>query len=125
MNKPDHEIITTEMGIIHTELDFTIKNLRYWMQPEKVASPLTHKGSKSYIMKEPLGVVLVISPWNYPLQLSLVPIIGALAAGNSVVLKPSEHAAHTSDLLARMIEENFDPSYFSVIQGLSKKQQSC
>ncbi|WP_212924791.1 aldehyde dehydrogenase [Oceanobacillus sp. J11TS1] len=117
LNKPDHEIITTEMGVLHTELDVALKNLRYWMQPQKVASPITHKGSKSYIIKEPLGVILVIAPWNYPLQLSLAPVIGALAAGNTVILKPSEHAPHTSELLARMVEENFDPSYFKVVQG--------
>ncbi len=117
LNKPDHEIILTEIGIIQSELEVAIKNLRYWMQPEKVASPLTHKGSKSYIIKEPLGVVLVIAPWNYPLQLSLVPVIGAIAAGNSVILKPSEHAPHTSDFLARIAEEHFDPSYFTVVQG--------
>lgn len=117
LNKPDFEVVTSELGILHNELEVAIKNLRYWMQPQKVISPLTHKGSKSFIIKEPLGVVLIIAPWNYPLQLSLAPAIGAIASGNTVILKPSEHAPHTSELLAKMIEDTFDASYITVVQG--------
>ncbi|RKQ37729.1 aldehyde dehydrogenase [Oceanobacillus halophilus] len=117
LNKSRHEAFTTEIGFLYNEIDFTLKNLGNWMEPEKVASPITHKGTKSYIMKEPYGVALVISPWNYPLQLALAPVIGAIAAGNSIVLKPSEHSKATSSLLSKMISETFDSSFFTVIEG--------
>lgn len=117
LNKSKHETLTTELGFLYSEIDVAIKNLRYWMAAEKVPSPITHKGSKSYIMKEPYGVVLVISPWNYPLQLALAPVVGAIAAGNCVIIKPSEHAKATSMLLADMIEGAFDSSYVTVIEG--------
>ncbi|WP_156290859.1 aldehyde dehydrogenase [Oceanobacillus salinisoli] len=117
LNKSRYEVYTTELGFLFSEIDFAVKNLRSWMEPEKVPSPITHKGSKSYILKEPFGVALVISPWNYPLQLALAPVIGAISAGNCVVLKPSEHATATSSLLADMIRDHFDSSFFTVIEG--------
>jgi len=117
LNKSKHEVMTTELGLIYSEIDLALRNLKYWMAPEKVQSPLTHKGSKSFILKEPYGVTLIISPWNYPLQLALVPAIGAIAAGNCVILKPSEHAKATSALIAQMVETYFDSSYFTVVEG--------
>ncbi|WP_067728155.1 aldehyde dehydrogenase [Oceanobacillus damuensis] len=117
LNKSKHETLTTELGLLYSEIDLTLKNLRGWMEPEKVQSPITHKGSKSYIMKEPLGVVLVISPWNYPLQLAVAPVIGAISAGNCVLIKPSEHASTTSAILADMFKQTFDSSYITVIEG--------
>ncbi|WP_087971617.1 aldehyde dehydrogenase [Oceanobacillus rekensis] len=123
LNKSSHETLTTELGMLYSEIDLTIKNLRMWMEPDKVLSPLTHKGSKSYIMKEPLGVVLVISPWNYPLQLALAPVIGAMAAGNCVIIKPSEHARATSAILADMMNQTFDSSYITVIEGAQETSE--
>lgn len=117
LNKSDHETLTTELGILYTEIDFALDNLSKWMKDENVASPLTHKGTKNYIIHEPLGNVLVISPWNYPLQLALAPAIGALAAGNTVVLKPSEVAPAVEELLARLIAEYFETKYFAVVTG--------
>lgn len=117
LNKSEHETLTTELGVLYAEIDLAIKNLQRWMEPEKVPAPLTHKGTKNYILKEPYGVALVIAPWNYPIQLALTPVIGAIAAGNCVVLKPSEHAQATSSLLAKMIQSYFDSSYFTVIEG--------
>ncbi|RLL48140.1 aldehyde dehydrogenase [Oceanobacillus piezotolerans] len=117
LNKSKHEALMTEIGFLYTEIDFAIKNLRHWMTPEKVTAPMTHKGTKNYIMKEPYGVALIISPWNYPLQLAVAPAIGAIAAGNCVILKPSEHAKATSSLLAELIKTTFDSSYFAVIEG--------
>ncbi|UJL44781.1 aldehyde dehydrogenase [Virgibacillus sp. NKC19-16] len=117
LNKSRHETLTTELGFLYTELDFAIKNLSGWMEPTKVRSPITHKGSKSFILKEPYGVSLIMSPWNYPLQLALAPAIGAIAAGNCVVLKPSEHTEATSALLADMIQDTFNPSYITVLEG--------
>jgi aldehyde dehydrogenase (NAD+) len=117
LNKSNHEVMTTELGLIYSEIDLAIRNLKYWMAPEKVPSPMTHKGSKNFILKEPYGVTLIISPWNYPLQLALVPAIGAIAAGNCVIIKPSEHAQATSSLLAQMVRTYFDPPYFTVVEG--------
>jgi len=117
LNKSEDEVFTTELSMIYQELDFALRNLRSWMEPEKVAAPLTHKGTKNYIIKEPLGVVLIISPWNFPLQLSLIPAIGAIAAGNCVILKPSESAEATSHLMAELIQKYFDEPFFSVLEG--------
>ncbi|HLR71666.1 MAG TPA: aldehyde dehydrogenase family protein, partial [Pseudogracilibacillus sp.] len=117
LNKSKHETITTELGILHTEIDFTLKNLKEWMEDEEVPAPLSHKGSNSYITYEPYGVTLIISPWNYPLQLALAPAIGALAAGNTIVLKPSEIAVHTSNLVQKMISTTFEPEVFTVVEG--------
>ncbi|MFC3038997.1 aldehyde dehydrogenase [Virgibacillus xinjiangensis] len=123
LNKSRHETLTTELGFLYSEIDFAIKNLRYWMEPVKAASPLTHKGSKSFILAEPYGVTLIISPWNYPLQLALSPVIGALAAGNCAVIKPSEYSRATSSLLARMIKSTFNPSYITVVEGAKETSE--
>mgnify|MGYP001224210161 FL=1 len=117
LNKSKHEVITTELGILHTEIEFTLKHLKEWMEDEEVPTPLTHKGSNSYIRYEPYGVVLVIAPWNYPLQLSIAPMVGALAAGNTVIVKPSEIAVHTSNLIKEMIDDTFAPEVCMVIEG--------
>lgn len=117
LNKSKHEAFVTELGFLYTEIDFTLKNLKTWMAPQKVPSPLSHKGSTSYIMKEPYGVVLIISPWNYPLHLALAPAISALAAGNCVIIKPSEHATSTSKLLQALIQDTFDSSLIDVVEG--------
>jgi aldehyde dehydrogenase (NAD+) len=117
LNKSEHETLTTELGLLYTEIDFAVKHLREWMEPEKVDAPMTHKGTRNYIFKEPYGVSLIISPWNYPLQLALAPLIGAIAAGNCAIIKPSEHAKATSIILEEMIKETFDPSFITVVQG--------
>ncbi len=117
LNKSEHETLTTELGILYTEIDFALKNLDKWMKNETVAAPITHQGTKNYIINEPLGNVLVISPWNYPLQLALAPAIGALAAGNTVILKPSEVAEATEVLLKTLINKYFPKEYFGVITG--------
>ncbi|HLR08190.1 MAG TPA: aldehyde dehydrogenase [Bacillota bacterium] len=117
LNKSKHETLTTELGVVYAEIDFALKHLNEWMSPEKVPAPITHKGTENIIYKEPYGSVLIISAWNYPLQLSIAPAIGAIAAGNCIVLKPSEHAAATSSLLAEMIQATFDEAYFTVVEG--------
>src|SRR5699024_2176121 len=85
---------------------------------------LTDKGTSSYIIKEPFGVALVIAPWNYPILLSFLPVISALAAGNTAVLKPSEFAPHVSELINKMVTENFDANYFTVIEGEKKTSEA-
>ncbi|HLR42327.1 MAG TPA: aldehyde dehydrogenase [Pseudogracilibacillus sp.] len=117
LNKSKHESLTTELGILYTEINFTMKHLKKWMETEDVPTPLTHKGTSNYIMYEPYGVTLIISPWNYPVQLALAPVIGAIAAGNTVVLKPSELTPHTSGLINKMVTETFPATFFTVVEG--------
>lgn len=117
LNKSKHETLTTELGILYTEIDFTLKHLKSWMKTQKVPTPFTHTGTTNEMMYEPYGTVLVIAPWNYPIQLAIAPIIGAIAAGNTVVLKPSEHAIHTSKLLYKMFQETFDAQFITVVEG--------
>ena len=117
LGKSDYEILMTELGVLYSELDHVIRNLKEWMRTERVKTPTTHKGAKSYIYKQPYGTVLIISPWNYPLNLSITPLIGAIAGGNTAFLKPSEFTPNTSELLAEMIADNFEEKYITVIQG--------
>ncbi|MDV2580896.1 aldehyde dehydrogenase [Alkalibacillus haloalkaliphilus] len=117
LNKSSYEVLMTELGFLYNEIDETMKYLRGWMTPEKVKSPTTHKGAKSYIYKQPYGVTLIISPWNYPLHLALAPLIGAIAGGNTAVIKPSEFTSHTSQLIEKMVKETFEAKYISVVQG--------
>jgi len=117
LNKSRFEILTTELSVLYAEIDFALKHLKDWMKPEKVKAPITHKGTKNFIYKEPYGVTLIISAWNYPLQLAIAPAIGAIAAGNTVVIKPSEAAVATSRLLSNMIEATFPKEYFTVVEG--------
>lgn len=117
LNKSKHETLTTELGFLYTEIDFALKHLKAWMEPEKADAPITHKGTKNYIVSEPYGVAVIISPWNYPLQLAIAPVIGAIAAGNTVILKPSEFTEATSALFTEMIGATFDQRYFAVVEG--------
>ncbi|WP_010530889.1 aldehyde dehydrogenase family protein [Lentibacillus jeotgali] len=123
LNKSEYEAFTTELGYLYTDIDFALKHLKDWVSLEKVETPLTHKGSKSYIQKEPYGVTLIMAPWNYPLHLAIAPAIGAIAAGNTVVLKPSELTQSTSTILADMIRSTFDASYFTVVEGAKDVSQ--
>ena len=117
LNKSDFESYTTEIGIVLEEIRFVMKNLRSWAQPQKVKTPVTHIGSSSYLYPEPYGVALIIAPWNYPFQLAIAPLIGALAAGNCAVIKPSELTPMTSEILEKLITEQFPSEYISVMQG--------
>lgn len=123
LNKSKQETHMTELGFLYTEIDLVIKNLKKWMTEEKVETPITHTGTSSYIYKEPYGVSLIISPWNYPLQLAIGPAIGAIAAGNCAVIKPSEFSQATSHIISKMIKDTFDPSYITVIEGAQKESE--
>ena len=107
LKKSPEETWVTETGMVISELNAAIKNLHLWMQPEKVDTNLLNLPSRSKILKEPLGVVLIIGPWNYPFQLLINPLIGAIAAGNCVVLKPSEFASATDAVMKKIIEDIF------------------
>ncbi len=117
LHKSKEECWITENGFFLSELGVAIKKLSSWMKKERVRTNLLNIPSRSYIMAEPLGVVLIISPWNYPFQLLLTPLIGAIAAGNCVVLKPSELAPATAAIMKKIIDETFDPQYISYVEG--------
>jgi aldehyde dehydrogenase (NAD+) len=117
LNKSAFEAYETEVGIVLDELKFTIKNLPKWFKPKPVKTPITHFIASSHIYPEPYGVVLIMSPWNYPFQLTIAPLIGAIAAGNCALIKPSAYAPHTSGIIAHMVREFFDEEYIAVIEG--------
>lgn len=116
LKKSPEECWITENGFLLAEINNTIKKLESWMQPKKVPTNLMNLPSKSFIYTEPLGVVLIISPWNYPFQLLLTPLVGAMAAGNCVVLKSSEFAPATAAIMQKMISQTFDEKYISITQ---------
>lgn len=107
LNKSVHESFTTEIGYVLKEISFQLKHISRWSNPKRVRTALTHFGSKGKVVPEPYGVTLIIAPWNYPFQLAIAPLVGALAAGNTVVLKPSELTPSVSKVLARMLEMNY------------------
>src|SRR5688572_9510767 len=117
LKKSREETWVTETGFFLSEINNTISNLRRWMQPERTATNLLNLPSSSYVMREALGAVLIIGPWNYPLQLLFTPLAGAMAAGNCVVLKPSEFAPATAAIMKKIIEENFPPEYILYVEG--------
>jgi len=123
LRKSNFETYATEIGFILEELTYTLKNLDNWAEVKKVKTPLTLFPGKSYIYPEPYGVVLIISPWNYPFQLCLSPFIGAIAAGNRVVLKPSEYALHTSHVIAKIISSVFANDEVVVVEGGMEETQ--
>ncbi|MBE2922873.1 aldehyde dehydrogenase [Anoxybacillus flavithermus] len=117
LHKSPFEAYTTEIGIVYEEIRFITKRLGDWVKPQRVPTPLTHFGSKSYIYPEPYGVSLIIAPWNYPFQLAISPLIGAIAAGNCAVVKPSEYTPEMSALLKTIISEAFPEEYVAVVEG--------
>ncbi|MGA9290510.1 MAG: aldehyde dehydrogenase [Anaerobacillus sp.] len=117
LNKPEVEGKRAEIGLVLSEINFMIENLTSWSAETEVETPSTHAGATSFIVPEPYGAALVIAPWNYPVQLAVNPLVGAVAAGNCAVLKPSELTPHTSHLLAKMINENFPEEYLRVVEG--------
>jgi aldehyde dehydrogenase (NAD+) len=117
LNKGQHDAFTTEIGFVYGEIQRMERQLRRLARPKRVATPLLHIGSKSEIQYEPYVNVLVIAPWNYPFQLALAPVIGAIAAGNTVVLKPSEFTPNVSRVLREVFETAFDVRFGIVIEG--------
>ena len=120
LRKSNYETYLTEIGILITEIDLFLKNIDNWAKPKKVKSSLLSFPSSDYVYSEPYGKILIISPWNYPFQLAILPTMSAVAAGNTVVLKPSEHAPHTSKLIKDIIEKVFEKSHVLVIEGAAE-----
>ena len=115
--KSEFETYVSELSLIYHEINHLIKNIKKWSRPKNVSTGFANFPAKSYIIPEPLGVTLVIGAWNYPYQLSLVPTISSLAAGNTVILKPSELPAKTSEVMAKIVNDNFSNDYFCVFEG--------
>ncbi|MEX0844668.1 MAG: aldehyde dehydrogenase [Balneolaceae bacterium] len=115
--KPVFETYATELGLLHNEINFTIKHLKKWAKPKRVSGDLVNFPSRNYIYKEPYGSVLIIGPWNYPIQLVLMPLIGAIAAGNTVVIKPSEISPITADATRRILGKWFKEEFIAVVNG--------
>jgi aldehyde dehydrogenase (NAD+) len=117
LKRSAEESWVTELGVVMTEINVALRSIHKWMKPERVKTNLVNLPSSSFIMQEPLGVVLIISPWNYPLQLLFTPLIGAMAAGNCVVLKPSELAPATASVMGKIIKEVFSEEYILYVEG--------
>lgn len=117
LRKPDFENQLTETQFVLMEINHTLSHLKYWVKPEYVETPLFHKPGYSFIKAEPLGVSLIIAPWNYPFQLLIAPLVASIAAGNCAILKPSELSPNTSKMIAGLIKQTFDPNYIAVIEG--------
>ncbi|MCF6138614.1 aldehyde dehydrogenase [Pseudalkalibacillus berkeleyi] len=117
LNKSEFEAYSTEIGMLYKEINFAINKITKWMKPERVSTPLTHIGTKSYIYPEPYGVSLIIAPWNYPFSLQISPLIGAIAAGNCAVVKPSELTPTVSKVIYDMFQELYEERYIAVVEG--------
>lgn len=115
--KSDFETFATEIALILDEIKIMLQNTKDWAKPQSVRGSLLNFPSTNYLYPEPYGVVLVIGAWNYPLQLTLLPAIGAIAAGNTVIIKPSELSTHTSAIIKIIVEEVFETKHVSVVEG--------
>lgn len=117
LSKNDVNAYVTEIAVVNSEIKYLLKHIDKWSKPKRVSTSLVHAPASSYVYQEPYGNVLVIAPWNYPLLLALNPVAGAIAAGNTVILKPSELSVHTSAIMATIIKELFPPEFVAVIEG--------
>jgi len=117
LHKSRFEAFGTEIGMVSKEIGLHLKNLANWAKPKRILTDMLNFYSTSRIYHEPYGVVLIMSPWNYPLQLAFLPLVGAISAGNCVMLKPAHYSEHISEVIQELITETFDPGYISVVTG--------
>ncbi|WP_050182000.1 aldehyde dehydrogenase [Domibacillus robiginosus] len=117
LRKSTFEAYTTEIGFLYESIRYMTSHLKEWAATEKVATPFYQQPAQSYIIPEPYGSVLIIGPFNYPFQLVMEPLIGAVAAGNTVIVKPSESTPHTSAVVKTLLEETFEPGFIGVQEG--------
>jgi aldehyde dehydrogenase (NAD+) len=117
LRKSKFEAYFSEIGVVVSEIDSTLKHIDSWSKPRKIRAAGLNFPSRDYIYSEPYGTVLIIAPWNYPFQLAVAPLIAAIAAGNTVVLKPSENTTHTSQLIEDILSAVFIPEHVKVVQG--------
>ena len=124
LGKPSFEGYMTELGLVREELRFHLKHLGRWTRPRRVPTPLAHFPARSTVRPEPYGSVLILAPWNDPIQLSLMPLIGALSAGNCAVLKPSAYAPACSRALAELVAQSLPPELAAVVEGGRAENQA-
>lgn len=124
LGKPEFEGYTTEVGYTLDSISYFIKNIKKWAKDKRVRTPIHQLLSRSFIRYEPYGTVLIIGPYNYPFQLLIEPLVGAIAAGNTVILKPSEFATNTEKIVKKIIEETFDGKYIKVVCGGVEETQA-
>jgi len=117
LNKPKFESLVGEVGFVLKEINFITKHLLEWSKPQKVKTDIVNFPAESYIYHQPYGVVLIFGPWNYPFHLALMPLVGAIAAGNTAVVKPSEFAPATSKIVKEIVTKTFESNYVTVIEG--------
>ncbi|HEY9621856.1 MAG TPA: aldehyde dehydrogenase [Crinalium sp.] len=123
LHKSTGEAYLSELLVLK-EIDYALKHIRQWAKPLRISTPLEQLPGRSRIYPEPLGVVLIMGAWNYPFQLMMAPLVGAIAAGNCAILKPSEIAPHTSRVVADVISKTFDPQYVTVMEGGAEVSQA-
>lgn len=116
-HKGVYETDITEIGVVNSEIRYAIRHLRGWMRPRRVGTPLTLIGSSSRVRYEPKGVCLILSPWNYPFNLTFAPLVSAIAAGNCIILKPSEFTPHSSAVMKKIVAELFPPEEIALVEG--------
>lgn len=117
LNKSFFEGYETEVGIVLEEINYTLKHLNKWAKVKRVKTPIFHFPATSYIYQEAYGKVLIMSPWNYPFQLTIAPLVGAIAAGNRVVVKPSEYSNNTAEIIEKILKEVFSQDEVKVVKG--------
>ena len=123
LGKSRTESYMCEIGLTLSELGYVKKHLRSWSKDRRVRTPLSQFHARSFTVQEPYGVVLVMSPWNYPVLLTLEPLIGALAAGNCCVVKPSAYSPETSSVMAKILRSVFPEEYVAVVEGGRQENQ--
>jgi aldehyde dehydrogenase (NAD+) len=117
LRKSKLESYMSETGMVLDEIGYELKHIRRWTKTKRVKTPIAQFLAKSFVVPEPYGVVLIMAPWNYPVQLCLEPLIGAIAAGNTAIIKPSAYAPAVSSCIASLISEIFEPSFVAVVEG--------
>lgn len=117
LGKSEFEAYSTEVGIVLDSISYMVKKVENWMKPEVVKTPIHFQPAKSFVVREPYGSVLIIAPFNYPFQLVMEPLVGAIVGGNTVIVKPSEASVHTAAIIKKIIEETFEPNFVRVVEG--------
>ena len=117
LHKSEFEAYATEIGIVYDSISYMLNHIDEWMKPNAVKTPIQFQPGKSFIVREPYGVVLIIGPFNYPFQLVMEPLLGAIIGGNTAIVKPSESSMHTAAIIKTILEETFDPQYVRVVEG--------